>query len=133
MPRYQAPLRDMKFLLNEVLEIGSYSNLPRFADAPADVIDAVLDGGAKFAEEVLQPINAIGDRQGCKRNADASVKTPDGFPKQIWVVDEEHGNQVFEAIYGGSQTGRYHGYPIRLRDPFFDHVLTAWKARRDAA
>ena len=44
MPRYQAPLRDMKFLLNEVLEIGSYSNLPRFADAPADVIDAVLDG-----------------------------------------------------------------------------------------
>ena len=40
MPKYQAPLRDMKFLLNEVLEIGSYSNLPRFADAPADVIDA---------------------------------------------------------------------------------------------
>ena len=68
MPRYQAPLRDMKFLLNEVLEIGSYSNLPRFADAPPDVIDAVLDGGAVFAQEVLQPINAIGDRQGCKRN-----------------------------------------------------------------
>ena len=60
MPKYQAPLRDMKFLLNEVLEIGSYSNLPRFADAPADVIDAVLDGGAKFASEVLQIRNGAG-------------------------------------------------------------------------
>ena len=89
MPRYQAPLRDMKFLLNEVLEIGSYSNLPRFADAPPDVIDAVLDGGALFAQEVLQPINAIGDRQGCKRSADASVKTPDGFPAAYKQMSED--------------------------------------------
>ena len=89
MPRYQAPLRDMKFLLNEVLEIGSYSNLPRFADAPPDVIDAVLDAGALFAQEVLQPINAIGDRQGCKRNADASVKTPDGFPAAYKKMSED--------------------------------------------
>ena len=79
MPKYQAPLRDMKFLLNEVLEIGSYSNLPRFADAPSDVVDAVLDGGAAFATEILQPLNAVGDRQGCKRNADGSVTTPKGF------------------------------------------------------
>jgi alkylation response protein AidB-like acyl-CoA dehydrogenase len=79
MPRYQAPLRDMKFLLNEVLEIGTYSNLPRFSEAPADVIDAVLEGGAKFASEILQPLNAIGDRQGCKRNPDGSVTTPKGF------------------------------------------------------
>jgi len=54
MPKYQAPLKDMKFLLYDVLEIGAYSNLPRFADAPRDVIDAVLDGGATFASEVLQ-------------------------------------------------------------------------------
>ncbi len=79
MPKYQAPLRDMKFLLNEVLEIGTYSNLPRFADAPQDVVDAILEGGAKFASEILQPLNAIGDKQGCKRNPDGSVTTPKGF------------------------------------------------------
>ncbi len=79
MPKYQAPLRDMKFLLNEVLEIGTYSNLPRFSDAPPDIVEAVLDGGAAFATEVLQPLNAIGDKQGCKRNPDGSVTTPKGF------------------------------------------------------
>jgi len=51
-----------------------------------------------------------------------------GFPKQLWVVD---GNgQVFEAMYGGSQTGRYHGYPIRRADPLFDEVVEAWNQRR---
>ncbi len=89
MPRYQAPLRDMKFLLNEVLEIGSYSNLPRFADAPSDVIEAVLDGGAAFATEILQPLNAIGDRQGCKRNPDGSVTTPKGFREAYQQMSDD--------------------------------------------
>jgi hypothetical protein len=51
-----------------------------------------------------------------------------GFPKQLWVVDED--GQVFEAMYGGSKTGLYHGYPIRRDDPFFDEVTHAW-GRRD--
>jgi alkylation response protein AidB-like acyl-CoA dehydrogenase len=79
MPSYQAPLRDMRFLLNEVLKIDSYSNLPGFADAPADVVDAILEGGARFSSDVLAPLNAVGDREGCKRSADGSVKTPTGF------------------------------------------------------
>lgn len=48
-----------------------------------------------------------------------------GFPKQLWVVADD--GQVFEAIYGGSRTGAYHGYPIRRSDPFFDEVTTAWE------
>jgi hypothetical protein len=52
-----------------------------------------------------------------------------GFPKQIWVVDE--GGQVFEAMYGGSRTGLYHGYPIRRNDPFFDEIVRAWEKRND--
>ena len=79
----------MKFLLNEVLEIGSYSNLPRFADAPSDVIEAVLDGGAAFATEILQPLNAIGDRQGCKRNPDGSVTTPKGFREAYQQMSDD--------------------------------------------
>jgi len=51
-----------------------------------------------------------------------------GFPKQLWVVAED--GQVFEAMYGGSSTGLYHGYPIRRNDPFFDEVIHAW-GRRD--
>ena len=49
------------------------------------------------------------------------------FPKQLWVVDDA--GQVFEAMYGGSATGMYHGYPIRREDPFFDEVTKAWERR----
>jgi alkylation response protein AidB-like acyl-CoA dehydrogenase len=80
MPRYDAPVRDMQFVLHEVLQLHNYSNLPGFADATPETIDQILEEGAKFAKNVLFPLNAVGDRQGCKRSADASVKTPDGFP-----------------------------------------------------
>jgi alkylation response protein AidB-like acyl-CoA dehydrogenase len=110
----------MKFLLNEVLEIGSYSNLPRFADAPADVIDAVLDGGAVFAQEVLQPINAIGDRQGCKRNPDASVKTPDGFPAAYKQMSDDG----WMAISADPQWGGQ-GLPRVVSMPFLEMCSSA--------
>lgn len=79
MPRYDAPLRDMQFLLHDVLEIEQYADLPGFEDASPDLVNAILEEGAKFAKEVLLPLNMIGDAQGCVRNPDASVKTPDGF------------------------------------------------------
>jgi hypothetical protein len=53
----------------------------------------------------------------------------EGFPKHLWVVDTN--GQVFEATYGGSKLGMYHGYPIRRNDPFFDEVLRAWERRDD--
>jgi alkylation response protein AidB-like acyl-CoA dehydrogenase len=81
MPRYDAPVRDMKFVLHELLAIEKYSNLPGFADAPRDLVDQILDEGGKFSSEVLAPLNMVGDEQGCVRNGDASVKTPDGFPE----------------------------------------------------
>lgn len=54
--------------------------------------------------------------------SEATVK--EGFPKQLWVVDDQ--GQVFEAMYGGSAPGRYHGYPIRRTDPLFEEVRKAW-------
>lgn len=80
MPRYDAPVRDMKFLFHDVLQLKNFSNLPGFADAEPDVVNAILEEGGKFAKEVLFPLNKVGDTQGCIRNSDASVKTPDGFP-----------------------------------------------------
>ncbi|MEM6627357.1 MAG: acyl-CoA dehydrogenase family protein, partial [Pseudomonadota bacterium] len=79
MPRYQAPVRDMRFLFNDVLQIDKYANLPGFSEVTSDLVDAILEEGAKFTSEVLHPINSVGDKEGCTRNADASVKTPTGF------------------------------------------------------
>ena len=80
MPRYDAPIRDMQFIFNDVLALQNYSNLPGFSDATPDLITQILEEGGKFAKDVLFPLNKVGDTQGCTRNPDASVKTPDGFP-----------------------------------------------------
>ena len=79
MPSYKAPVREYKFLLKDVLEIERYSNLPSFSDAPIDLIEQLLEEGAKFCEGVLAPLNKVGDEYGCKRADDGSVTTPPGF------------------------------------------------------
>ncbi|MCZ7658632.1 MAG: acyl-CoA dehydrogenase family protein, partial [Xanthobacteraceae bacterium] len=79
MPSYKAPVDDVLFLLNDVLQIERYGNLPGFADASPDVIAAILEEAGKFAEEVLTPLNRVGDLEGCKRRDDGSVTTPTGF------------------------------------------------------
>src|ERR1700749_3807337 len=79
MPSYRAPVEDAQFLLNDVFHIELYSNLPGFADASPDVIEAILLEAAKFSEHVLTPLNRVGDKEGCRRAADGSVTTPTGF------------------------------------------------------
>ncbi|MDP3407085.1 acyl-CoA dehydrogenase C-terminal domain-containing protein [Bosea sp. (in: a-proteobacteria)] len=79
MPVYKAPVEDTLFLLNDVFAIERYNNLPGFADATPDVVEAVLGEGAKLCEEVLQPLNLSGDQEGCTRHADGRVATPKGF------------------------------------------------------
>ncbi|WP_319772259.1 acyl-CoA dehydrogenase C-terminal domain-containing protein [Breoghania sp.] len=79
MPSYRAPVEDTLFLLNDVFGMDKYSNLPGFADATPDLVEAILVEGAKLAEEVLQPLNQSGDREGCSRTDDGTVTTPKGF------------------------------------------------------
>src|ERR1700722_4930401 len=79
MPSYRAPVDDVMFLLSDVFHIDRYNNLPGFAEATPDLIAAVLGEAAKFCEDVLTPLNRVGDREGCRRNADGSVTTPTGF------------------------------------------------------
>jgi alkylation response protein AidB-like acyl-CoA dehydrogenase len=76
---YRAPLRDMRFVLERVLQApASWATCPAFADLDADTAAAVLEEAARFASEVLQPLNAVGDREGCTLQADG-VHTPAGF------------------------------------------------------
>ncbi|MBW8752544.1 MAG: acyl-CoA dehydrogenase C-terminal domain-containing protein [Sphingomonadales bacterium] len=79
MPSYKAPTRDTRFIINEVLKLESYGNLPGFEGLTPDVVDAVIEESGKFAAEVLAPLNASGDAEGCTRAADGSVTTPGGF------------------------------------------------------
>ena len=78
MPTYKAPLRDYRFILNEVLQIQNYANLDGFSEATPDLVDAILEGAAQLAEDVLQPLNLPGDQEGCTRHPDGSVTTPKG-------------------------------------------------------
>ena len=79
MPVYKAPVEEMTFLLSDVFHIDRYNNLPGFADATPDLVEAVLTEAAKFSEEVLTPLNRVGDKEGCRRHDDGSVTTPSGF------------------------------------------------------
>src|SRR3546814_21132944 len=74
MPVYRAPVQDTLFLLNDVLGIERYANLPGFANATPDMVAAVLTEAGKFCEEILFPINKSGDLEGCTRHDDGTVQ-----------------------------------------------------------
>ncbi len=88
MPIYKALVEDVLFLLNDVFHIERFANLPGFADAAPDVITAIVSQVGTFCEDVLTPLNRVGDRQGCRRGPDGSVTTPDGFKQAYRQVVE---------------------------------------------
>lgn len=110
MPAYKAPLRDMQFTLFEVLEIDKhYQSLPGCEEASADMVQAIMEEGAKFSERVLAPLNQIGDREGCKFD-NGVVTTPTGFKEAYQQYVEggwpslahapEHGGQGLPESLG---------------------------------
>jgi acyl-CoA dehydrogenase len=110
MPTYKAPVSDTLFLLGDVFGYGKLANAPGFSEAPLDVVEAVLNEGAKFVEQVIQPLNRAGDIEGCKRNDDGSVTTPKGFKQAYkglveggWVGlsgDPAYGGQGLPSFMG---------------------------------
>ncbi|MGB2516830.1 MAG: acyl-CoA dehydrogenase C-terminal domain-containing protein [Pseudomonadales bacterium] len=79
MPTYRAPRRDIQFVMHEVLEMAQhYQSIPGGEDVDADMIDAIMEEGAKFAENILAPLNASGDVEGCTWH-EGAVTTPSGF------------------------------------------------------
>jgi alkylation response protein AidB-like acyl-CoA dehydrogenase len=98
---FAAPVRDIRFVLEELLEHGSLS-LSGFEEASPDLVEAVLEEAARLAGEVWAPLNASGDRQGCTRRDDGSVTVPEGFADAYRAYAEGgwNGIGVSEALGG---------------------------------
>jgi 3-(methylsulfanyl)propanoyl-CoA dehydrogenase len=118
MSSYTAPLRDMQFVLKELAGLDRIGRLPGCEEATPDLVDSILDEAAKFAGEVLTPLNQIGDVQGLKWR-DGSVTTPDGF-KEAYRQFAEAGWEAlpFPSEYGGQ------GLPKLVATP----VMEMWNA-----
>ncbi len=120
MPIYKAPVEDVQFLLNDVFQVDRYDNLPGFSDASADVREAILGEAAKLSEEVLQPLNRVGDLEGCTRNGDGSVTTPKGFKEAFKQVAEGGWlGLAAPAEYGGQ------GLPVTLSQAVGEFQISA--------
>ncbi|MEQ1805578.1 MAG: acyl-CoA dehydrogenase C-terminal domain-containing protein [Burkholderiaceae bacterium] len=125
MPHYTPPLRDMKFVLHELLGVtDELKALPKHADIDADTIDAVLEEAGKFAAEVLAPLNLGGDTQGCTLDpVTHEVRTPQGF-KEAYVKFVEGGWPALSAdpAFGGQ------GLPHVVNQCFFEMLNAANQA-----
>jgi acyl-CoA dehydrogenase len=120
MPAYKAPVEDALFLLNDVFHIERYANLPGFSDASPDVVEAMLGAAARFCEEVLTPLNQVGDSEGCRRGDDGNVATPPGFKEAYhrYVAGGWMGISV-PPPYGGL------GLPVALTQLVSEFLVSA--------
>ncbi len=125
MPTYNPPLRDMQFVMHEVLNIvGELKQFPQHADIDVDTINAVLEEGGKFAAEVTFPLNISGDEEGCKLDPKThAVTTPKGF-KEAYRKYIEGGWAALgcDTEFGGQ------GLPLVINQMFYEMLNSANQA-----
>lgn len=118
MPQYQAPLKEHRFLINDVFPVSALSQTALFQDATLDIYDAVLEEAAKYAEGVLAPLNRSGDEEGCTL-ADGKVTTPTGFREAYELFQQGGWAGVTALVEHGGQ-----GLPHSLHF-LVDEIITA--------
>jgi alkylation response protein AidB-like acyl-CoA dehydrogenase len=125
MPSYHPPLRDMQFVIHELLgAVDELNKIPAYSDLDADTVNAVLEEGGKFASEVLTPLNLVGDEQGCVLDKTThEVKTPDGF-KDAYKQYTENGWSALSAApeWGGQ------GLPLLINQAIYEMLNSANQA-----
>lgn len=102
MSDYRAPIKDMRFVMDELAGFPELSALPGFEEATPDVADAILDEAAKFAGEVIAPLNRVGDQQGCQLTP-AGVSTPPGWKEAYAQYREAGWNGITLPVEFGGQ------------------------------
>jgi alkylation response protein AidB-like acyl-CoA dehydrogenase len=125
MSTYRAPLADMRFVLFDVLGADALFARLGFTDATRDIVDAVLDEGARFNETVLAPLNRVGDEAGCSFDpATGEVTTPAGF-RQAYAqyVDGGWAGLVSPLEFGGQGLPHAAGVPLK---EMIDAANLAW-------
>jgi alkylation response protein AidB-like acyl-CoA dehydrogenase len=125
MPQYTPPLRDLQFVLHELLDaVPTLKTIPAYADLDVDTVNAVLEEGGKFAAEVLQPLNLSGDQEGCTLDKTThAVTTPKGF-KVAYEKYVEGGWPALstDTAYGGQ------GLPHLLNQCLYEMMNSANQA-----
>ncbi|MEY2840330.1 MAG: hypothetical protein RJB60_2629, partial [Pseudomonadota bacterium] len=125
MPTYNPPLRDMHFVIHELLgAVDELKKIPAYGDLDADTVNAVLEEGGKFASKVLAPLNLVGDVQGCVLDKTThEVKTPDGF-KEAYKQYTENGWSALAADpeWGGQ------GMPMLVNQAVYEMLNSANQA-----
>jgi alkylation response protein AidB-like acyl-CoA dehydrogenase len=117
MPQYNPPIRDMQFVLHEVLKIeDELKALPKHADVDVDTINAVLEEGGKFASQVIFPLNLSGDAEGCHLDKTTHEVTPPKGFKEAYATYVEGGWAALscDPEYGGQ------GLPVALNQCFYE-------------
>jgi 3-(methylthio)propanoyl-CoA dehydrogenase len=119
MSAYHAPLQDMQFVMTELAGMAQVATLPGFEDATPDTVAAILEEAAKFATEVLDPLNVVGDREGARWVEGGNVKTPTGFKEAYrqfvdngWnglTKSPEHGGQGLPQLLATAVEEMWHG------------------------
>ncbi len=119
MATYAAPLRDIRFVLHEVLDSAALATLPGYEQATPDLIDAVIDEAAKLSEQVLFPLNLSGDAEGCAYE-NGVVRTPKGFKDAYrQLIDGGWTSLACDPAYGGQ------GMPMLVSTVFEEMVSSA--------
>ncbi|SNS21313.1 butyryl-CoA dehydrogenase/hypothetical protein [Noviherbaspirillum humi] len=125
MPQYNPPLRDMQFVLHELLKVeDELKQLPVHAEVDTDIINQVLDEGGKFAAEVVFPLNRVGDHEGCRLNKETRVvQTPTGFREAYQkYVEAGWPSLSCDPEFGGQ------GLPIVINNSFYEMLNSANQA-----
>ena len=125
MSQYTPPIRDMQFVLHEMFNAeATFKGIPAFEEIDADTMNQIMEEGGKFCSEVLQPLNAVGDSEGCTLNkVDHSLKTPTGFKEAYQqFVEAGWASLSCDPNYGGQ------GLPVTVNQAFYEMMNAANQA-----